>query len=238
MKVEKRERLIAYAIPVLAVSLYAVFFGIILKAAYVNGWLISQNAITESNVLNDFLVNIVVMFPIPIILLIAYRKKLECIGICRSKLAVILLGVYVLFFVLHGNWDVRGIYRFIFVLFFVAVPEELIYRGYLYLQLKKWNKIGAIIISGIFFGMMHAILPGIVNDKSISQILLSMLNEATGGIASGGIFIIYYELSGSLLVPIMIHALLDYSYKAYGVWIAVLVMIMLILKWKKTRNNK
>lgn len=232
------KKLKGYETSVLVAALYALFFGIIIKIAYENGWLISKDAVTGSNVWRDLLVSAAVMFPIPVVLLIIYRKRPECLGIRKSKLTVMLFGMYVLFFFLHGNWETAGIYRFFYILFFVAIPEEVIYRGYLYLQLKKWNKTGAIIISGLFFGMMHAILPGIVNDKSVNQMIVSMLNEATGGIASGGIFIIYYELSGSLLVPIMVHALLDYSFKSYGVVIAAAIMLLLIMRRKKEKIVK
>jgi membrane protease YdiL (CAAX protease family) len=125
---------------------------------------------------------------------------------------------------------VGGIYRAVFYLLIVGFPEELVMRGYIYLRLKPINRVLAIIVSGVLFGVGHAILPGIVAGQSLLSIGISMLSEIGGGIFSGLLFISYMELSNNILVAILIHAILDYSYGYYGVLVSVITMGYLLYK--------
>lgn len=89
---------------------------------------------------------------------------------------------------------------------------------------------------------MHSILPGILAGNDLSIILVSMLSEIGGGIIGGLFFICLFEYSGSLLVAIMVHALLDYSYKSWGIIVGIVVFAYLILASRKEiisdKNNQ
>jgi len=68
-----------------------------------------------------------------------------------------------------------------------------------------------------------------------------MISEIGGGIIAGLFFILLFEYSGSLLVAIMIHALLDYSYEHFGIIVGIVVFTYLILASRKNiagKNNK
>ncbi|MGA7128076.1 MAG: CPBP family intramembrane glutamic endopeptidase, partial [Chthoniobacterales bacterium] len=70
------------------------------------------------------------------------------------------------------------------------VAEELAFRGYLYGVIKRYfGAVPALILSGILFALIHLNLP--------SFFPLLMLASA---------FALAYELSGSLLVPMTMHA--------------------------------
>jgi membrane protease YdiL (CAAX protease family) len=73
------------------------------------------------------------------------------------------------------------------------VAEELAFRGYLYGVIKRYfGAVPALVLSGILFALIHLNLP--------SFFPLLVLASA---------FALAYELSGSLLVPMTMHALFN-----------------------------
>jgi len=73
------------------------------------------------------------------------------------------------------------------------VAEELAFRGYLYGVIKRFfGAVPALILSGILFALIHLNLP------SFFPLLVL-----------GWVFALAYELSGSLLVPMTMHALFN-----------------------------
>lgn len=140
----------------------------------------------------------------------------------------------VLIFIIYHDFSLGGFYRFFFYLIPVAFGEEFIFRGYLYNELKDNNRLFAIILSGALFGITHAILPGILANKSILEIAVAMLSELMGGIVFGYYFIYLQEKSNSLLVPIFIHAILDYGAGFLSMIPAIGTFIYLFSKSKST----
>lgn len=61
----------------------------------------------------------------------------------------------------------------------------------------------AILVSGFFFGVMHAILPGLLAGHDLGQIVLEMLNEIGGGIVVGFFFIYLMEKSSVIITSIL-----------------------------------
>ena len=229
---------IKHYIPILIGIIYMIYFYIFLTFAYQNGWIILLKDISLSNIGTVFLVDCGSMLIFPLVLIMIYRKNVNEFAFKKSKLAIILVVIYILFFILHKDYTINGIYRAFFYLFIVAFPEEIIYRGYLYNFLKKYNRISAIIISGILFGIMHSILPSIISETSISIMVKDMFNHAGGGVLSSFIFILYLEKSDSIFIPILIHALLDYSYSALGILVAIIVLVYLLVVNKRNKEQK
>ncbi len=221
--------------PIMVIILYSIYFYIVEKGLFVNGWMISLKDITTKNIGRVFVGDFLVMLILPTVLCLIYRKRLNKLGIVESKMSYTLLIIYLIFFFLHKDFSISGFYKAFFYIFVVAAAEEIIYRGYLFSKLKTYNRIFAILVSGSLWGMIHAILPGILSGNSIPIILLSMLDEIGGGIIGGLFFIYLFEYSGSILVPIIIHALLDYSYEHLGIVVAVTTFVYLLLIRKKER---
>lgn len=143
-----------------------------------------------------------------------------------------LMVAMITFFVLHNDFTAMGFYKFFFYLVVISFGEEFLFGGFIYNRLKVKSEVIAIIISGMLWGIAHAILPAIQSNKDIIQMLFAMRNEVFGGILSGWYFIYLQEKSNTLWFPILIHALLDYSYSFYGALIAVLVFLYLSVKQK------
>lgn len=214
--------------------IYLMMFYVVSRYIMNKGF-VSLHEINYTNIYQRLLQDIVTGLFFSIILLIKYHKNYGELGFTdKSKnLSIILFAVYLLFFILHSDYSIGGFYRAIFYLIMVGLHEEIIMRGYIYLKIKPVNRILAIIISGIFFGVAHAIMPGIIADKSISFIGLDMLNYIGGGIVSGILFITCMELSGNILVAILIHSILDYSYGCIGIIVLILTIVYLILENKR-----
>lgn len=219
--------------PITVVILYSIYFYTIEKILFINGWEISLRDITNNNIGIKLITDFVVMLIFPVMLCIIYRKRLNELGVVKSKISLILLFIYFIFFFMHGDFSTSGCYKAFFYIFIIAAPEEIIYRGYLFSRLKSFNRLIAILVSGSLWGIMHAILPGILAGNDLLTILLSMLNEIGGGIIGGLFFICLFEYSGSLLVAIMVHALLDYSYESWGIIVGLVVFTYLVLASKK-----
>lgn len=103
----------------------------------------------------------------------------------------------------------------------VGFGEEFMFRGYVYNKLLRHNKLLAIIVSGFFWGILHAILPGLLAGNDLWRIGIGMLSEIGGGIAVGYYYIYLLEKSKSLLIPVFVHSILDYSVGSIGIITAI-----------------
>lgn len=216
-----------------------VWFYIVSNFAFHFNMLISKDSVTWDNILIKLAVDYSVMLFIPTILLTINKKNLKDFNLCleSQKEIYILITVVIAFFILHNDFTIRGFYKFFFYLVVVSFGEEFLYRGFVYNRLKVKSEVIAIILSGMLWGIAHAILPSIQSNKDIIQMLLAMRNEVFGGILSGWYFIYLQEKSKTLWFPVLIHALLDYSFSFLGALVAVVAFIYLKMKSKKCKLN-
>ncbi|WP_346879832.1 MULTISPECIES: CPBP family intramembrane glutamic endopeptidase [unclassified Clostridium] len=211
MKINKK---IIY--PITLIGIYMVYFFFLVKYFYNNDLLIGVKNITISNVgiqlLGDFLANLLIVI---IIISIMLRKKqsLNITGTTRNGkiVACILFAIYIGIFFIKGDFSLAGIYKPLFFLITIGFVEEFIFRGYLFTELdKELPTYLAVIISGMMWGAMHATLPIILNNYSGIQSFSAIISTFGGYTAVGAIFVLLYKKSNSLIVPILVHALLDY----------------------------
>ncbi len=226
-------------IPVLIGIGHLIWFYFLSRVFYNNNMLFKINNVTWDNILNKFADDYLVMLLLPTLIIIFSRKNLRDYKLnYNSKITIHVLAVIlIVFFFLHNDYSITGVYKFFFYLVVVSFAEEFIYRGYIYNRLKEKSKIKAIIISGVLWGVGHAILPSMLNN---SDIFKGMLYEIGVGIIIGWYFIYLQERSGTLWIPIIIHAMLDYTYLFFGQLIAVIMLIYFIKssKYLPVKNNK
>ena len=223
-----------------------VFFSMLYIFHKYNLMVVSTSGITQNNFLVQLLYHLATMILFPILVIIFCRTKMSslCINKTNKWLCAVLLSVYISFFFSIHNFTASGLYNAVYILISVAFGEELFFRGWSYLRLKQYSPKLAIIISGSFFGASHVIYPAILNDWSILQIITYGLfggaevsTNILGGIIGGLMFILLLELGENLLVPVLIHALLNYSahlnffIQWLGILICLLTFIYLIVKW-------
>ncbi len=208
------------------------------KTFFNNNILISINNVNWDNICIKFLSDFLTMLLLPLIIIIINGKYLNDFRLCIKNQyeILILLGVMIILFFLHNDYNIRGFYKFFFYLFVVAFGEEFIYRGYLYNKIKVKSKVLAIILSGILWGIPHALLPSIVSEVNISLFLLSLCSEIGMGIVMGWYFIYLQEKSKTLWIPILVHAILDYTVGIIGIIVAIVIFIYFLMKSQRNHS--
>ncbi len=223
---------------VLGIGIILLFY-ITCYIAVKSNLLVSIGNITKETIANrvlfDFFANTLLAF----IIIIINRKKRESYRLCiESKYEIMILsGIMIILFFLHKDYSIEGFYLFIFYLFFVAFTEEFIFRGYLYNRMCKDSRITAIIISGFFFGIGHAVLPSVMANADVFQLLLAMVSEVGGGVLIGWYFIVLQERSKTIWIPVLIHAILDYTVGIIGVVVAAVTLIYFLDKTKPKSSD-
>lgn len=204
--------------PIVVVSGYLIYLYFFMTYLWQNDWLIKGTELTTSNLklklLGDFLGN--VAMPLAIILVTYVQEKsVRSLGLTLEKATLTggLLLLYVVLFIGNQDFTLKGYYQAFFYLCVVAFSEEVVFRGYLFGKIdKEYGFWSGAIISGIFFGIGHAFLPSIMRNASIGMFFREMLSDVIGqGIVAGAIFAILYKKSNTLYVPILVHAIINYS---------------------------
>ncbi|MBE5787255.1 MAG: CPBP family intramembrane metalloprotease [Clostridiales bacterium] len=96
-----------------------------------------------------------------------------------------------------------GDLRFLFSMLFVALLEEVLFRGLLFRALLKEGRRQAILIASLTFGLGH-----LVNLLSGSDLMAGLL-QAAYSMAAGYLLVMLFLKSGSLLPGILTHWLLN-----------------------------
>lgn len=205
-------------LPITLTILYLVFLYASLDYAWKNGLLIRAGDVSAANIgpklLGDLLSR---LLPVPVIFLVMriQRTPLREVGItlCSPVVITALSAAYLAMFFINGDFTRKGFYTACFYLVIVAFSEEFLFRGYLFTMIDKelgfWK---AVVISGLLFGAAHAFMPAIVYSYDTPTFIIEMGNNILGqGIVGSAIFAALYKKSGTLFVPILVHAILDYS---------------------------
>lgn len=224
-----------------------VFYGVI-SVAHRQNWLeLSLQQITWGNFGIQFAIHGLALLLPPVVCLLVTRTKPSAAGLNgKNKWISLGLGmIYLLLFFIAGDFSVGGIYYWLHILLNIGLAEELMYRGFAYSRLKQVNPWLALLVSGFFWGAGHAIYAGVIAGRSIPQILAAMVVgggeisvTALGGMVGGIGFAALYEWSGTLFVPVLVHAILDFSgHQPETGWIglAVTAAVVVFLGVKKTR---
>lgn len=155
--------------PILFSIAYTICFYLSIKIIVGKDMLIGLNDVTINNVGQKFMGDFFVILLTPCILMIIFRKSLKefKLSFTHKYLQYTLITILAVSFILHGDFTIKGIYQLFFSLVIVGFGEEFVFRGYVYNQLSNHNRLLAIIISGFFFGIMHAILPGVLAGKGL-----------------------------------------------------------------------
>lgn len=204
--------------------LYPLFFSItylfycffMLKYFYNNNLLFDVYSIKESNLIIALLYDFVmILFPvILLIFILRYNKKTVYLTGTNKIGKIFALGLSIIYFgifIVQGNFSLSGIYPCFFYLIVIGFGEEFIFRGYVFTELNEGVPTYlAVIISGMIWGAMHAFMPAILNNYSTIELFNAILSELGGGIVIGAFFVWMYKKTNSLIVPILIHALIDY----------------------------
>lgn len=223
IKIYKRKYDSRIVMPAIVLLIYTIYFYLISKLFINHDLLISISDITVRNIGIKFVDDFLAMLFFPLVIIMVNRKKLTefKLQFTYSYLLYTLTAIMLLLFLLHRDFTVKGYYKFFFYLVVIGFGEEFMFRGYAYNRMAGYNKMLAVIISGLFWGIMHSILPGLLAGRSPELILTGMISEIGGGIAIGYYYIYLMEKSQLLFVPILVHSIMDYSISSIAIIIAV-----------------
>lgn len=104
-------------------------------------------------------------------------------------------------------------YQWFYFLFFIALTEEFVFRGVLpWLMEKSGLPDGLVwVVPGLLFGFMHSIMPLIQTwNGSALHLAELLLSPILGGLAGGCVFYWLRRWSGTLWLPVLLHAALDF----------------------------
>lgn len=196
------------------------------RGLYQKGLLLSAADVTAETVLpmlrQHFIISIPVFAMIGVSLLF-FRKELAAALLCRKKhgekrlIAVGSAGI--IYIIMLGAALLGGratklsvFYQWVYYLFFVALVEELSFRFFVPMLLEKGHlpKWCLWVIPGILFGFMHTTIP-VVKNGLTAEILVNGLSMIGGGIMGNCFFYYLRCWSGTIWLPVLIHAALDYA---------------------------
>lgn len=204
-------------LPIFLTVSYLIFSYFFMSNLYSKGLMVSIKDLSEINVGTKFLCDFMnsLLIVLVILSIVIYQKKpFSEVGVTlRSPMIIsVLSAIYIVMFLLNSDFTIKGLYAAFFYLVIVAFSEEFIFRGYLFTAIdSQFNFWIAAIISGMLWGVPHAFLPSIINSYDTVGFVISVLSQLGGGILMGAVFAILYKKSKTLFVPVLIHAILDYS---------------------------
>lgn len=189
------------------------------------GDLVSVSSISQEVLLQALTQHFLVGLPVWIILVVCYgvfgREGLHTLGFVwskRSRKYPCILAAAVYFTLLVAAlWQTKHdvmtvVYQWVYYVLFVALLEEIMYRGLMPLLLErtKLPELYVWIVPGILFAMMHTVMPLIRNGFDFG--FLNTVFSSIGGytLVSCGFYFLR-RWSGSLWLPILIHAAFDFS---------------------------
>lgn len=159
---------------------------------------------------------------IAIILVVKQRKDFFeisslTLGSKRGRICAGLAGAVYLFLLVAGILWGSGtwfaiLYQWGYYLFFVALMEEIFYRAWLpYLMqqssLPEWC---VWVIPGVLFGCAHMLMP-IIKEGFGFSIIEGLAASVTGYLAGACGFYALRRWSGTLWLPVLLHAAMDFT---------------------------
>ncbi len=227
------------------IAALVVLYGGCAAAQRMNRLVLSWSQCSWGAAVGQLLWNAGILLLPPVVFLRLTHTKPGAVGFTgRSKGLVLGLGgVYLLLFVRNGAFSAGGVGRWLHLLICIALAEELMYRGFVYTRLKQVNPWLALVVSGGFWGAGHAVLAGVLAGRPLPELLLTMVVggegvsvTVLGGIVAGIGFAALYEWSGTLFVPVFLHAILDYCGSGQN-WVGfgITAVVAVFLGVKRTR---
>ena len=208
------EKLKNISFPVIITLVYIGFFYFCVSFYVDKELLLSIRELSSINVGPRFILDFIASLLVIIVILVktlVRKRPLSDFGLTVELpvITAILLVIYAGLFFYNGDFSLIGFYTAFFYLVIVAFSEEFVFRGFLFTSVnREYNFWVAAITSGLLWGAAHAVVPIVIHG---GDIVASVLNELGGGIAAGTGFAFLYKKSRTLFVPVLIHAILDYS---------------------------
>lgn len=215
------------ALPVRIIIIFFICAADILTAAYfIYTWKQNSTAVSvrnaSDNISGIFKQSLMVSMVAVIVFLIFFiilRKKFVSemylkISGKKQKTAVLILTVILfavtVFCLITKEDKITILYNLLYYTAFIALEEELLVRGICVYLLKDENNYIRYLVPNILFAAMH--LFSYANWGKITPIYVFsfVTSQMLGLILTGCIFQYLKEKSGTIWIPVLVHAILDY----------------------------
>lgn len=193
-----------------------ILFAIIWIVAYVVGLSVADNLSVEIGVEKSVSLALCLIMTIIVALWIKKNGYMTKFGLCRPQVSskqmlyyvpLALLATMNIWYGFAMNMSPLESVLYVLSMLLVGFLEEIIFRGFLFVEMAKDNVKTAIIVSSITFGIGH-----IVNlfNGSGADIFSNML-QITYAIAAGFLFTVIFYKTKSLWPCIITHSILNAS---------------------------
>lgn len=164
-----------------------IFEGAVLVAAFAGGWMTGTNPVSklEWN-LRDFGFGVAATVPMLILLAICFLAPSRGLQQIREFVRDV-IGPYLV----ECRW-----FEVATLALLAGVCEEVFFRGFLYLWIRDWNPVLAVMLSNLLFGAAHAITPFYAMLAAFLGLYLTALLAA--------------DATPNLLIPITAHSVYDF----------------------------
>ncbi len=133
----------------------------------------------------------------------------------KQKIALLIIAMILLAmtaFCLFTKEDKGSVlYGLIYYLVFVAFAEELVVRDVCVYLLKGERNVIRYIVPNVIFAVMHIFSYAQWGTITVSHIVSFVTSNLIGLVATGCFFQFIKDKSGTIWIPVLVHAILDYS---------------------------
>ena len=151
------------------------------------------------------------IFSIMLIILILILKKRTYYGLTKITnlrkyiyfIPLILIISVNLWNGINVNNSIGEIIFYVLIMIYIGFIEEIIFRGFLFKMMEKYNVNTAIIVSSVTFGIGH-----IINLLNGADIIITLF-QVCYAISIGYLFVIIFHKSKSLIPCIVTHSLFN-----------------------------
>lgn len=169
-----------------------------------------------------FLQNVMVNIPVILMMIVALKRGKRddlAISMPKGKMArIILLALAVIYVLLYVyaitvmEHMITASYMAMFYLLLVSFTEEFLYRGVLPKLLKNNAKVVRLLLPNILFALAHIVMLFVYDDavKTITTSGMQIIISIFSSIVFGIIMELAKRKSGSLFVPVLLHAIYDF----------------------------
>lgn len=169
----------------------------------------AQNLITAAFPLALFFIAAIVLKKqFSEVMYLRIKSRLQIVLV--SVLSAALLGLAGFFLVAKAD-EITVLYNLFYYFFFVAFTEEFVVHGVCVYLLHDCRSVIRYLVPNLAFGMMHLFAYADYGALTAAYLIKFLTTNLLGLVVGGCFYQALKEKTGTLWVPIILHALMDYT---------------------------
>lgn len=121
------------------------------------------------------------------------------------------LAVMTIFCLVTKEDKITVLYNLLYYTVFIALTEEFVVRDVCVWFFREERKAVRYLVPNVLFAAMHLFSYSGWGNISVSYVLSFVTSQMIGLVAMGCLFQFLKEKSGSIWIPVLVHAALDYA---------------------------